>query len=100
MSGKGNVDLLGDGRRIMFSFAWVVIELLLAIDAQRDNDQVATELARRWVLNGESGMGEWLLPDVGGVRTKARFHEGKERAQWDYSIVWGDNPGRPGQSKI
>ena len=100
MSGKGNVDLLGDGRHIMFSLAWVVIGLLLAIDAQRDNDQMATELARRWVLNGESGMGEWLLPDVGGVSAQALFHEGKERARWDYLIVWGDNQGRSGQSKI
>lgn len=100
MSGKGSSDLLGDGRRIMFSLAWVVMGLLLAVDAQRDNDQVATELARRWVLNGESGMGEWLLPGIGGVSAKAQFHEGKERAQWDYSIVWGDNLSRPGQSKI
>lgn len=105
-SGQASFNLLGDGRRIMFSLAWVVIGLLLAIDAQRDNDQVATELARRWILNGEGGVGEWLLPDVGGVSAKAQFHEGDERARWDFLLVWGHkmpyihNPGRSGQSKI
>lgn len=30
----------------MFSLAWVVIGLLLAIDMQNDNDQVVMELAQ------------------------------------------------------
>lgn len=89
LTSQESLALLGDGRRIMFSLAWVVVGVLLAVDAQRDDDQIAMELARRWVLHGESGMGEWLLPDVGGISAKAQFREGRERARWDHLIVWG-----------
>ncbi|UNI16583.1 hypothetical protein JDV02_003009 [Purpureocillium takamizusanense] len=107
-SGKGNfLDLLGNGRRIMFSLAWIVIGMLLAADAQRDGDAVANEVARRWLLNGEGGVGEWLLPHVGGIRTGAHFQEGDERQSWDMRLVWGNSalehrqsPGNSGQAKI
>ncbi|KAJ6441438.1 Acyl-CoA dehydrogenase [Purpureocillium lavendulum] len=105
--GKGNfIDLLGDGRRIMFSLAWVVMALLLAADAQRDGEAVADEMARRWILNGEGGVGEWLLPNIGGSNAKARFQEGDERVRWDARLVWGNTlPEAPqairtGQPKI
>lgn len=55
--------------------------MLLGIDAQHDHDQVATELARWWVLNSEGGIGEWLLPDVDGVGAKAQVREGDDRAR-------------------
>lgn len=82
-------DALSIGRSIMFSYAWIVVGLLLAYDSQRDQDDLAVEVARRWILNGEGGVREWLLPDVGGASAKARFDEGKERAKWDCRLVWG-----------
>ncbi len=82
-------DALSIGRSIMFSYAWVVVGVLLAYDSQRDQDGLATEVARRWILNGEGGVREWMLPDVGGASAKARFDEGKERAKWDCRLVWG-----------
>lgn len=82
-------DVLAMGRSIMFSYAWVVVGVLLAYDSQRDQDDLAVEVARRWILNGEGGVREWMLPDVGGASAKARFDEGKERAKWDCRLVWG-----------
>ena len=82
-------EALANGRRIMFSLAWIVIGLLLATDAQRDREGVAEEIARRWIVNGEPGVGEWKMPDVGEVGPHARFQEGEERAKWDCRIVWG-----------
>ena len=84
------LDILANGRRIMFSLAWIVCGLLLASDAQRDDDAVAVELARRWILNAEGGVGEWVLADVVRADPNAQFHEGEERARWDCRIVWGE----------
>jgi hypothetical protein len=87
---KKNVpEALANGRRLMFSLAWIVIAMLLATDAQRDGDDVAKEIARRWIVNGEGGVGEWKLPDVGVVSPDAKVHEGLERAKWDCRLVWG-----------
>lgn len=82
-------DVLSIGRSVMFSFSWIVVGVLLAWDAQRDNDELADEVARRSILNGEGGLREWMLPDVGNPTAKARFDEGKERAKWDCRLVWG-----------
>ena len=73
----------------MFSLAWIVIAVLLATDAQRDGDAIAKEITRRWIVNGEGGVGEWKLPDVGVVGPDAHFQEGSERARWDCRLVWG-----------
>lgn len=96
--GDGEADLLGNGRRIMFSLAWIVTGLLLATDAQRDGSEVAMEAARRWVLDGEGGVGEWLLPEIGGVSASAVFAKGRERVRQDFELVWGMAP--PELSKI
>lgn len=82
-------EVLSIGRGVMFSFSWIVVGVLLAYDEQRDHDPVANEVARRSILNGEGGLREWLLPDVGAPTAKARFDEGKERAEWDCRLVWG-----------
>ncbi|KAJ4144224.1 hypothetical protein LMH87_003114 [Akanthomyces muscarius] len=82
-------DVLSVGRNVMFSFSWIVVGVLLAWDEQRDNDELAEEVARRSILNGEGGFREWLLPDVGAPTAKARFDESKERAKWDSRLVWG-----------
>jgi alkylation response protein AidB-like acyl-CoA dehydrogenase len=87
---KNNVpEALANGRRLMFSLAWIVIAMLLATDSQRDGDEVAKEIARRWIVNGEGGVGEWKLPDVGVVGPDAQVQEGLERAKWDCRLVWG-----------
>lgn len=82
--------LLAQGREIMFSFAWIVCGILLARDAQRDGDAVAWEVARRWVLDGEPGVGEFAMRDVvGGTGAKKRVSGERERINWDCRIVWG-----------
>jgi len=84
-------DVLADGREIMFSFAWTVSGVLLAHDAQRDGDEVAGEVARRWVLDAEGGVGEFVLRDVvyrqGKGRAGAEIDSG--RANWDCRLAWG-----------
>jgi alkylation response protein AidB-like acyl-CoA dehydrogenase len=92
---EGREDLslaLADGRQLMFSLAWVVCAALLAHDAQRDGNAEAAEVARRWVLYGEGGVGEHALADV----TKASAMKGKKdgwssrhRRNWDCRLVWG-----------
>lgn len=85
---------LADGRQIMFSLAWVMCGTLLVLDAQRDGDALAAEVARRWVLDAEGGVGEFVLADV--VHARRRPHASsrgkgsdKERSQWDCRLVWG-----------
>lgn len=130
---EGLGEALAVGRELMFSFAWVVSGLLLARDAQRlsggrDNepgsgggseyetgngstrdyedegsDAIAAECARRWILRGQGGYGEWVLPEVTAAArqtaTATRVKEGTEtdtepetehqRRNWDCRIVWG-----------
>lgn len=87
----GGEDLssaLADGRQIMFSLAWVVSGALLAHDAQRDGNGIAQEVARRWILDGEGGVGEFVLPGVAFASTSRRM-ETRERLNWDCRLVWG-----------
>ena len=37
----------------MFTLGWLISGVLLALDAQRDNDIVASEVAKRWIVDGE-----------------------------------------------
>lgn len=88
--GESRKDLavaLSDGRRIMFSLAWIVSGALLAHDVQRDGDSVATEVAHRWVLEGDGGVGEFVFPDV--VFAKGVPVDAKERINQDCRLVWG-----------
>ena len=87
----GKEDLpstLADGRQIMFSLAWVVSGALLAHDAQRDGNAAATEIARRWLLDGEGGVGEYALPNV-VYASRQRDKDVRERLNWDCRLVWG-----------
>ncbi|KAJ6445118.1 Acyl-CoA dehydrogenase [Purpureocillium lavendulum] len=43
---------LADGRQQMFTLGWLISGILLALDAQRDHDDVASEVAKRWILRG------------------------------------------------
>lgn len=88
--GKGDLGAaLAEGRQLMFSLAWVTCGGLLAHDAQRDGNAEAFEVARRWVLDGEGGVGEFALPEVVFAAERKRKVDPKERLNWDCRIVWG-----------
>lgn len=82
-------DALSEGRQIMFSLAWTISGLLLALDAQRDRDAVALEVSRRWILDGEGLPGEFAFPSVLHVGLTPMRPAGRERSDWDCRIVWG-----------
>ena len=87
----GHADLasaLADGRQIMFSLAWIVSGALLAHDAQRDSDATAVEVAYRWILDKEGGVGEFVLPTV-VFASENRKIDARQRRNWDCRLVWG-----------
>lgn len=82
--------ILADARRYMFTLAWIMCGALLALDAERDNDGVSTEIARRWVLNAEGGVGDNVFHDIVTVRKdQSSDPEGEKHVQWDCRIAWG-----------
>ncbi|KAJ5483988.1 hypothetical protein N7539_005784 [Penicillium diatomitis] len=86
--------ILADARRYMFTVAWILCGLLLVIDAERDNDPVSKEIARRWVLSTEGGVGDMVFHDIVAVRHDARElldRDGETHLQWDCKIAWGVN---------
>ncbi|KAJ5921613.1 hypothetical protein N7454_009087 [Penicillium verhagenii] len=91
-SGHALPGLLSVGRQIIFTLAWLVCGILLTLDAQRDNDNIAHEIARRWVLDGQGVPGEFAFPDM-IYQYSANNRVGKstdtERTNWDCRIVWG-----------
>ena len=87
---QGSEDLgvlLSDGRQIMFSLAWLVSGALLAHDAQRDNNWTAVDVARRWILECDGGVGEYAFPDV--VLAKRQAVDARSRIQRDCRLIWG-----------
>lgn len=80
---------LADGRQYMFTMAWLVSGVLLALDAQRDNDSVAGEVAKRWVVDGEGGVGEFAFAGVVRYDGPEMQISEAERRNWDCRIVWG-----------
>lgn len=88
---QGLVGVLAVARQIMFTLAWLISGILLALDAQRDSDAVASEVARRWILEGQGIPGEFGFPDL-VYRHCVTSSEGmsqRERTGWDCRIVWG-----------
>lgn len=84
--------VLGIGRQIMFTLAWLVGGVLLALDAQRDGDGVASEVARRWILEGQGVPGEFAFTDLiyqRSVSAQDVTPTARERTEWDCRIVWG-----------
>jgi hypothetical protein len=71
----------------MFTLAWILMGALLALDAERDGDPVAAEVARRWILAGEGGVGDTVHRDI--VKPYGPEDE-KDHASWDCRIVWGE----------
>ncbi|KAJ5617200.1 hypothetical protein N7537_002314 [Penicillium hordei] len=87
---QGPASTVADGRRFMFTLAWILSGTLLALDAERDNDPVTTEIARRWILSAEGGVGEHVFHDIITVRGTASATSGREEhVQWDCRIAWG-----------
>ncbi|KAJ0414588.1 hypothetical protein BJY00DRAFT_305488 [Aspergillus carlsbadensis] len=88
VSGGKVESVLADGRRAMFTLAWVLCGMLLVLDAQRDGDGVTGEIARRWVLQGEIGVGDTVWRDIVFPRKATAVDE--ESVRWDCRIVWGE----------
>ncbi|KIX04743.1 uncharacterized protein Z518_05613 [Rhinocladiella mackenziei CBS 650.93] len=80
---------LGVGRQLMFSLAWIVAGVLLVLDAERDNNHIAMEIAKRWVLEGEGGIGEFHLRNVVRASEPRALISDKEKRNWDCRLVWG-----------
>ncbi|CAG8933676.1 unnamed protein product [Penicillium salamii] len=80
---------VADGRRFMFSLAWIISGTLLALDAERDQDPTTTEIARRWVLSAEGGVGDQGFPDIVANKRLEGASNGEEHLQWDCRIAWG-----------
>ncbi|KAK5048580.1 hypothetical protein LTR84_005671 [Exophiala bonariae] len=89
---RGKVDLassLAEGRQIMFTLVWIISGMLLAVDAQRDDNEIAIEIARRWVVDGEGGVGEFTFPHIIHASRPKFTMGGQERTNWDCRLVWG-----------
>ena len=93
--GDGLAAVLAEGRQIMFTLAWLVTCILLALDAQRDGDPVANEVARRWILEAEGMPGEFTFPAITHTSWRLAPQEAglgahdRQRTSWDCRIVWG-----------
>ncbi|KAF7515784.1 hypothetical protein PCG10_002911 [Penicillium crustosum] len=89
-STRPQAALLADARRIMFTFAWILSGALLILDAERDGDEVAMEIARRWVLLGEGGVGEFVYRDIVKPYEVCDPTSGSaEHTRLDCKIAWG-----------
>lgn len=95
-STRPQAALLADARRVMFTFAWILAGALMTLDAERDGSDVAMEVARRWILRGEGGVGEFAYRDI--VKPYQAFESNPssdEHARMDCRIAWGvDLPGK------
>lgn len=81
---------VADGRRFMFTLTWILSGALLALDAERDQDSVTTEIARRWILAAEGGVGDQVFHDIVTVSGSADCSSGgDEHLKWDCRIAWG-----------
>jgi len=75
-------ELTAMGRRVMWRLAWVVVGMLLLVDARSDGDVVAVECCRRWVGKGDAA----FL----GERAETK-RDGESR--WDAAVVFGKAEG-------
>lgn len=80
--------ILADGRRYMFTLAWILCGTLLVLDAERDQDGVSMEIARRWILSLEGGVGDMVFHDIVTVKSSWPT-DSEEHLQWDCRIAWG-----------
>lgn len=89
----GLTAVLAEGRQIMFTLAWIISGILLALDAERDGDAVANEVARRWILQGEGMPAEFTFPSITHsywqLVPNAVNQQDDRKTNWDCRIVWG-----------
>ena len=76
---KGAEELKVGGRELVGELGWLVVAVLTGRDAQRDGDEVAGEVARRWFERREAGAG------LSGEKKDWRVD-----VEWDRRIVFGD----------
>lgn len=84
---KAPEAVLADARRYMFTLAWIMCGTLLALDAERDRDPVSMEIANRWVVHTEGGVGDMPFHDI--VTARDFQADGENHVQWDCRIAWG-----------
>lgn len=77
---KSEEELIIDGREVLLELARVVGAVLLEIDARRDGDEVAKEVAKRWLV----GPSDWKAQGAGSL---------KERVRMNTKISFGETPG-------
>lgn len=80
---------LAEGRQTMFTLIWIVSGVLLAVDAQRDYNEIAIEVARRWILHAESGLAEYVFLDILSTNLHKDLRDDTEKSNWDCRLVWG-----------
>ncbi|KAL4891202.1 hypothetical protein BDV59DRAFT_194415 [Aspergillus ambiguus] len=89
----GLTAVLADGRQIMFTLSWVISGALLALDAERDEDPIAIEVARRWILQGQGLPAEFTFPSIihsyWSLFPDSVHMADQEKTNWDCRIVWG-----------
>jgi alkylation response protein AidB-like acyl-CoA dehydrogenase len=73
-------ELRFHGIALIDDLAWIVSAALLLLDARRDGDAIATELARRWVAQ--------RAPEL--ERERRRERGWKAEAAWNTRIVFGE----------
>ncbi|OAP54487.1 hypothetical protein AYL99_10935 [Fonsecaea erecta] len=83
------VSALAMGRHFMFTLAWLVAGTLLALDAQRDTNAIATEIARRWILEAEGNIGDFHLSSIVMWSSRVLPIGDRDKINWDCRIVWG-----------
>lgn len=84
-------EALAEGRQYMFTLGWLISGVLLAHDAQRDGNAIAGEVAKRWIIDGDGGFGEYVFREMinHGQGDRAKTSESKRR-NWDCELVWGE----------
>lgn len=96
---KALSTILGVGRQVIFTLSWMVCGILLALDAQRDGDEVAQEVARRWVMEGQGVPAEFAFTELIFQRLTTANDKrptDRERTELDHRIVWNmELPAKP-----
>ncbi|KAH8152032.1 uncharacterized protein LAJ45_04026 [Morchella importuna] len=94
---RSKEELTRSGRAVLWRLGWVICGVLLIMDARRDGDRVATDLAKRWIL--ERG-GIWGWDDDRGNEEEERRVE--DRTGDDCLVVFGEElpTGAEGRPKL
>lgn len=82
---RSKEELISKGRAVLWRLGWVICGVLLIMDARRDGERGAVELAKRWIL--ERG-GVWGWDDDNGSEEADQRVEDQTRE--DCWVVFGD----------